>query len=614
MELSDLIAYARERYHIEEERKWNDFPGFSVLVHPRTGKWVALLMRQWDTDMGEEIQRCDLKCGRQVLSQFPRPYLQAPLRMRGPKWIGIAFGDHMDEELIYRLFDRAMTYVEPHHGFTVILDQPAWPFEETYHDTPLPFAGGAGLAPKDPIPERLREMKHLYVYGSNSMEARAENFYRQGMFMADYEDDAHWPGGFFCGFPTYHDMTTRQLRGYFAWRTNVRNGIFQPISSSPVYVYLYELINCIGVSSPEKALERLEAFESGYIDSGMGDAEMRRNIRRWMMEFAIVHDLPQAVAQKYADPAVLERDRALHVLRHPENFTDADVLDAMRFFDRKSLAQSPVMRQMPERGVHLFSEVWRRTVSGQGKDEADPFTLCFGKQEKSAWHPFANAVYHWQQQEDRTYVIDDCRVYSCRSGEWQMLSYESLYEDMKRFRGLIRQAELMFRRYLKTGNYLKEKPEDAWAIPAVRAVIEEDRRAQEEAARPKVVLDLSGLDRIRQDARITRDSLLTDEEKAEMEAEEEETQTDGSDSGEAVLPDLPLDAVQTEIVRALLEDRETQEILKKHHLMPTMTADAINEAMFEEIGDNILDCDGTQLSLVEDYREDLLALFGGKNS
>ncbi|MBQ6528159.1 MAG: hypothetical protein IJI38_06510 [Clostridia bacterium] len=110
MELSDLIAYARERYHIEEERKWNDFPGFSVLVHPRTGKWVTLLMRQWDTDMGEEIQRCDLKCGRQVLSQFPRPYLQAPLRMRGPKWIGIAFGDHMDEELIYRLFDRVHSY------------------------------------------------------------------------------------------------------------------------------------------------------------------------------------------------------------------------------------------------------------------------------------------------------------------------------------------------------------------------------------------------------------------------------------------------------------------------------------------------------------------------
>ena len=47
MELSELTDYAREKYQIEEQRKWNGFPGFSVLSHPQTGKWVALLMRQW---------------------------------------------------------------------------------------------------------------------------------------------------------------------------------------------------------------------------------------------------------------------------------------------------------------------------------------------------------------------------------------------------------------------------------------------------------------------------------------------------------------------------------------------------------------------------------------
>ncbi len=45
--------------------------------------------------------------------------------------------------------------------------------------------------------------------------------------------------------------------------------------------------------------------------------------------------------------------------------------------------------------------------------------------------------------------------------------------------------------------------------------------------------------------------------------------------------------------------------------MPTMTADSINEALFDAIGDNILDCDNDTLSLVEDYREDLVSLLGG---
>ena len=119
-------------------------------------------------------------------------------------------------------------------------------------------------------------MKHLYEYGSNSAEARAANFLRQGRFMADYEDDAGWAGMIFaCYFPTYHDLTTRQLRGYFAWRTRVRKGDYQPIAASAAYIYLYELLNLIGAASPEDALRRLKAFETGYLDAGYGDAAMR---------------------------------------------------------------------------------------------------------------------------------------------------------------------------------------------------------------------------------------------------------------------------------------------------------------------------------------------------
>ena len=85
LELSELAAYVREKYHMQEQHKWADFPGFSVLTHPHTGKWVALLMRHWDGDSGEEIQRCDLKCGQQVLYEQPQPFLSKPFRMKGPK-------------------------------------------------------------------------------------------------------------------------------------------------------------------------------------------------------------------------------------------------------------------------------------------------------------------------------------------------------------------------------------------------------------------------------------------------------------------------------------------------------------------------------------------------
>ncbi|MBQ2098740.1 MAG: hypothetical protein II480_11220, partial [Bacteroidales bacterium] len=80
MELADLTTYALEKYNIPEEHKWNDFPGFSVLCHPVTKKWLALLMRQWDTETGTEIQKCDLRCGRKFLTQFRYPFITEPTR------------------------------------------------------------------------------------------------------------------------------------------------------------------------------------------------------------------------------------------------------------------------------------------------------------------------------------------------------------------------------------------------------------------------------------------------------------------------------------------------------------------------------------------------------
>ena len=48
MELSALTAYAEKTYHIQEQKKWAGFPGFSVLSDPKSGRWIALLIRRRD--------------------------------------------------------------------------------------------------------------------------------------------------------------------------------------------------------------------------------------------------------------------------------------------------------------------------------------------------------------------------------------------------------------------------------------------------------------------------------------------------------------------------------------------------------------------------------------
>ena len=166
MTLSDLAAYAEEKLHIREQHKWADFPGFSVLADPVSGKWIALLMRQWDFDAGREIERCDLKCGQEALRGVYPPYLTPPFRMKGRQWVGVRMDEDTDPETVCRLLDKA---ARSDRGYAIVLDENPVKLSSTYADTPLLFTA-ASLESVDPdAPEQILEMRKLYEYGDGNM-------------------------------------------------------------------------------------------------------------------------------------------------------------------------------------------------------------------------------------------------------------------------------------------------------------------------------------------------------------------------------------------------------------------------------------------------------------
>ena len=619
MRLEDLIAYAKEKYQIEEEHKWVDFPGFSVLRHPATGKWIALLMRQWDMDSGREIQRCDLKCGGESGLHLHKSFLHAPVRMRGEAWIDIDFGDDTERDLVFRLLDRAVSLGRS-HGATIVLPSKTPEEQGPYRETALPFAGSVYQPEKELVPERLRQLRRSFVYGGESRESRAKNFCRQALLMQDYEDDFPWTGDLVCYFPSYQDLNTRQLRGYFTWRTKLRQGDVQPIPASAAYLYVYELLNGVGAATPEESLRKLAAFQRDFIDSGVGDKRMGPNLRRWMLEYAVLQDLSPELAREAADPKLLERDEALSALRFPEIHTNKEIFAALCYFGGKKLENSPVLAEDPERGQRLFCEAWTE-ASKYVWQEQDLFTLCFGRRASTPWYPLANALYYQRQsQPDRVYLLSDCRCFRCRKGRWTEESYPKTPVDKSRFQGFLHETDALLRRYLKTGRFLRENPADEWARPYIDAVIRADRKAVLEAARPKITIDLSGLEQIRRDADETRESLLTPEEMEEdresvTALNREEKQEAGSpEITEELAPELPLDQVQIRILRSLLSGEDPAALIRSRHLMASVVADGINEALFDLIGDTVLLCEGDRLFLVDDYTEDLEQILGGTSN
>ena len=172
-------------------------------------------------------------------------------------------------------------------------------------------------------------------------------------------------------------------------------------------------------------------------------------------------------------------------------------------------------------------------------------------------------------------------------------------------------TDRQLRIYLKTGHPLKEKPSEAWGKPFVSAVIAQDRKEKEEAAKPKIVLNLAGLEQIRRDAMKTRDSLLTEEEKQEMNDVEEAPAAVQAEPEPETAPAVPLNDIQVRILRALLAGNPANDIIRENRLLPSVVADSINEAFFEEIGDSVIEENDGGLALVEDYLDDVRRLLGG---
>ncbi|MBQ8093542.1 MAG: TerB N-terminal domain-containing protein [Clostridia bacterium] len=646
MELHELAVYAREKYHIFEEHKWKDFPGYSVLVDPNTQKWVALLMRSWNSDRGEHTELCDLKCGQQTLLELDRPYLSKPFRMNGEKWIGVVFDDRTEPEVIYRLFERALFYGEQ-RGYTMVLDMPEQ-VQDSYAGTPLPQDGRNYIDFG-----RIRDMRRMGL-GNRPDETL---FYRQALFMADYEPE-YAPVQFSPkvdngSIRSYNELGVSDLYGYFCWRAKVRRDELTDAPKSFYFLYGYELINGIGAERPEAVFELLCRYYQLCKNADNTWGKPIIELKRWITDYAVIHGLPPEPLHAYEDSFRALRDRMLLVLRNPREQTDEAIVKALGYFDQKTLDRARSLEKSRETATHLYAAFWRRGIDGI----PGFFERFFGTRRQFPKTMMYGGVYLDRGPfTERTYELNPCRSFVYSQGSWQEIRYDVLYFDKEAFSLFLHESERQIRGYLGTGRNLKQKSGINWAVPIMVAVLEDERRAAEEAAKPKISIDLNGLERIRQDAEVTRDSLLTDEEmekdglaewagppdndncsddrpespdfvingSAEMESIPAAVQPDRpggkvpvGTAGQSRMPPAPegtdgcpdgLTGQDVEILRILLQGGDAGGLLQAVQRMPSVAADEINEALFDRIGDNVVEWDGTVLSLVEDYREDLMQI------
>lgn len=579
----------------------------------------------------------------------------------------------MADQDIKMLIERIMAEARTH--------QSARFSHEVYADEPILKTG---RQMQNFLPDQYRKMREISRWqddpkgGAGRWLSEAELFYRQGLLMADFEDDCPYNGTFKSYFPTYNAMSDRQLRGYFTWRARVRRGTVEETSTSFAFLYLYELICGIGVDGPLDGFSKIKAFWDAYRAFEPG---IDRFARVWLQDYAVFHGLdPKLLRDSKTvmfDNALIELRRAARDLAPapepsgqapkrrkssepilplpPDEVREERLMAAINALSTYNLSSSRLDRSHHRDLRHVACAVYVRMARYYDTHRKTGIVASlFGEETAMPYTMFASAVFFApERHEDCEYRLDPIHIYRCQNGFWECMRIHGSRQKSSKLGEMMRACDQRLRLALDPAHPLKEEK-----VPKYLAKIIDDEivawLSWDAAHQPvKIDIDLSQLGHIRSAAVQTREALLIDEERedgAPVEAEatlieqpntesapgmtaepgemtirqnEPDEPTVSTEEFGVVAPllasvDAPVTPAPTEaanklapaedtFLRALLEQNAAQATSAVAHSGQSedMLVDSINEALFDLVGDTVIEFGAAGPQIIEDYEADV---------
>ena len=439
----------------------------------------------------------------------------------------------MADQDIKMLIERIMAEARTH--------QSARFSNEVYADEPILKTG---RQMQNFLPDQYRKMREISRWqddpkgGAGRWLSEAELFYRQGLQMADFEDDCPYNGTFKSYFPTYNAMSDRQLRGYFTWRARVRRGTVEETSTSFAFLYLYELICGIGVDNPLDGFNKIKAFWDAYRAFEPG---IDRFARVWLQDYAVFHELdPKLLRDSKTvmfDNALIELRRAARDLvpapapsgqapkrrknseptlpLPPDEAREERLMAAINALSTYNLNNSRLDRSRHRDLRHVACAVYVRMARYYDTHRKTGIVASlFGEETAMPYTMFASAVFFApERHEDCEYHLDPIHIYRCQNGFWECMRIHGSRQKSSKLGEMMRACDQRLRLALDPGHPLKEEK-----VPKYLAKIIDDEITawlSWDAAHQsvKIDIDLSQLGHIRSAAAQTREALLIDEER-----------------------------------------------------------------------------------------------------
>ena len=424
-------------------------------------------------------------------------------------------------------------------------------------------------------------------------QSRESIFIKQGKLLAGYEDDYVYDRLVTHYFPTYQSLTNPELRGYFSWRTKLRRGNLQKTSLSNAFLYIYELLNQIGVADPMDGYRKLTEFRDAY---GALDDGILPYLNLWLMDYVVYYNLDAGLL---ADTPQVRFNRGIAALDSIQSRGDEGVIRAVKQLSPKWLERSKFYREYREDCDTVIVRVLRRmSAHYNARCKKTMVEQYFGSFSQYRVILFDAAVFYERQVEgSRQYKVDENYIYRCRNGLWSVQKYNCLPHSNGKLGDVLKAIDGVMRECYGYGRPIQYKLDTKWILKIIqeeaRNLLTEKKAAEEK----KITIDYSRLARIRSDAAVTRDRLMVEEE-AEEEAPPVQTPAPAEEP-----EDTPLTRDEYRLLQSLLYGRDYGWV-RSSGLMLSVLVDGINDKLYDTFSDSVLLGDDPP-ELIEDYIADL---------
>lgn len=496
-------------------------------------------------------------------------------------------------------------------------------FSDTnYSDEPIIFSG---KKLKSYVPEQLAQARALAHSPAMLHHSEAYIFWRQARLLADYEDDFEYHGHFSRYFPTYQLMSSEQLRGYFSWRTQWRQGKVQATETSFVYLCAYELLHCVGVDDALQAHKQLSRLRKDY-GKNLLDHRLFKNLTEWMDEFVIYWDLPQELLEELPHR---DEDSVLQVLSAISDASDEQLFSALTGLSSYHIESSALYKARPAAVRHVVCGVVRKVSAHHDRSLKRSMLESYcGVCTERDFPMLRNAVFADPRAgADRSYELSPFDQLYCRHGFWSRKRYWGMAKSRKKFGELLKTIDAAMREQLNFELAIESPLKTRYIVKAARELTQQIVDEQKAAERRAVHIDFSKLGGIRAAADTTRDRLIVEEEPEFVSdfaaVTTEVSEPDATDKGrsehagkdcrvttEVSKPDttVKLSDEEQALLSCLLEQNSVHAFEREHQLMASLLIESINGKLMDVIGDVVIDAGSDEPQIYEDYFDDIREL------